>query len=334
MGLHLNWLAAQGVEKEKLLERLGLEACGWAGDELNSDYACAVLPSGWVLVVSAAYALDLNRLLPVASQDGFVLGAEVSERAMFSSLKGWRSGTALWAVTSDADQPGRELLLEGDPPDELAQIRERSVVLQAAEPDEPIDYMFDVPVELAKILCGYDANGRIALEWTILRPVGGAAGRPKSRELTFYDAFNTELLPLMHTRGWHFDPHLADWRLARVQNGRLQALWFTWKDDGRDIYFAPDFAAWSGESRDTAFLVGGGEIRRKQARLSFRARLAAGWRALTTTQTVEERTQEVVALARRDLLAIDHFLTTGDAEAGLRARHGSLEAWREALRQP
>src|SRR5690349_14335438 len=80
---------------------------------------------GWAIIVSNEYALDLDRLLPLASQSGFALGAEVSERVMFSSLKAWREGRAAWAVTHDPDQPDPDLRIEGEPPGEIAEIRRR-----------------------------------------------------------------------------------------------------------------------------------------------------------------------------------------------------------------
>lgn len=329
MGLHLNWLAAPGVDKKTLIDRLGFETCGWAGDELNSAFACAVLPSGWVLIVSNEFTLDLDRLLPLASQGGFALGAEVSERAMFSSLKAWLDGRAAWAVTHD---PNQDLRIEGEPPGEIAEIRRQLAALEATETDGQVDYMFDAPVELAKMLCGYDANGRIALEWSILRPAAGRRPAPAARRRTLYDALTAELFPLMGERGWAFDAALPDWRLARVQDGRLQALWFTWKDDGREIYFQPDFGAWPGLTQNVEPMVMG-DIRRVRPRLSFGARLAAGIKALASNQTLDERTEEVVVRATRDLLSVDRFLTTGEADEGLRFRYGSVEAWRDALQQ-
>ena len=328
MGLHLNWLAVQSGDKAALLARLGFREVGSASDEMRSKYACAVLPSGWTVIVSAEMALKLERLLPLASQGGLALGCEVSETVMFSRVQAYRGGEMVWRVAHDAEQDPEDLSVAGEPPAELTAIRARLTEQQAAEPDEPVDFLFDAPVELAQAVCGYSASsGPAAIEWTILAMAAdtrGALAADLSRSLSA--AIRSDLMPLLTSAGWESGADRPDWPgglddVTRIHDGRFQVLWFTWKNEGADAYFLPRFAVWRGPERTGEVLVSGAVA---APAASLGKRLAAGLRQLTKPPpTPDARLAEVLEGARLDLATLDRFLTDGEPGARLHITHGS-----------
>lgn len=229
MSLHLNWLAVRSADKAGLLDRLGFREIVGASDEMRSRHACAVLATGWTVIVSAEFGLDLDRLLPAASAAGTALGCEVSEVVMFSRLRSYEDGRLALAVTHDPEKDVAGLEVEGEPPPPFAEIRMQQAALKAEAPDEPVDFMFEAPPRLAKSLCGYITDEPLGLEWTLLGPVreGHGAASPSSRALR--DAIRDDLLPLLRTRGWETRVGQGDWPggvydVARLQGGWFQAL--------------------------------------------------------------------------------------------------------------
>lgn len=108
-------------------------------------------------------------------------------------------------------------------------------------------------------------------------------------------------------------------------------LWFTWKDDGRDVYFLPDFGVWPGQySYSTPFVAG----KVRPLRPPLLPRLASGLRELAKPPTADKRLAEIVARARDEILAADRFLSEAVAGPGVHLMRGSIAEWREALQDP
>ena len=65
--------------------------------------------------------------------------------------------STIWSVSHDADKGIKNLVMKGEPPPTLSAIRDRLCSQQAAEDADraAVDYIFDIPVELAQSLTGY-----------------------------------------------------------------------------------------------------------------------------------------------------------------------------------
>ena len=79
---------------------------------------------------------------------------------MYSSATSWQRGRRLWSVEHDAQKALEDLDVQGDPPQEFAAIRDE---LFAKQTDESCDYIFDIPVELARTVTGYRHDRNIGL---------------------------------------------------------------------------------------------------------------------------------------------------------------------------
>ena len=69
----------------------------------------------------------------------------------------YENGQRLWNVTHEASNGIRDLAVEGAPPEFFGALREEFEEKQAREDghEASVDFIFDIPIELASKLCGY-----------------------------------------------------------------------------------------------------------------------------------------------------------------------------------
>ena len=81
----------------------------------------------------------------------------VEEHIVASSASGWKNGAAIWSILHDSQRGMRHLDVTGDPPEQLNAIRTRLMDEQSADGGDEgdVDYIFDVPVEVALALTGF-----------------------------------------------------------------------------------------------------------------------------------------------------------------------------------
>lgn len=318
MGVGLNWIARQGVDETGLLERLGLEPSGSATDEINSEYACTVLPNGWFVLVSGRALLKLDEILPVVSEDGFALGGESDDRSMGSELLGYRNGARTWAVTHDPDVDRFGLTVVGDPPPEFAEINASLTALQAEDAAGRVDYMFDVPVRLGEALCGYayDAPGPLRV-WTVLEP-RRTRGRPRPAPRVAI-GLEREVLPGLEAVGWTrmAEPIMGGLELERVLDGHRQYIQIEWQDHRRWLDVYPRFAILQDEAPGAPIKIEGRII---EPQPSLWRRLGGWLRRGGARQSYESRVAEVLERTRSDLMAIDRFVSGGPRDPRIAVR--------------
>ncbi len=83
---------------------------------------------------------------------------------MVSSVAGWKDGREVWSVTHDSEETPLHLDIRGEPPAGFAAIRDR--LTRQQEEDDGADFIFDIPVALAKEITGYryDEKPEVAFE--------------------------------------------------------------------------------------------------------------------------------------------------------------------------
>lgn len=317
MGVALNWIAAQGLDGALLLERLGLEACGTATNEINSDYACTVLPNGWVLLVSGRSRLKLEEALPIASMNCVALGGEVEEHVTFSRLLEYRDGEPAWSVTHDPEVERYGVATSGEPPPEFARIYAELTAEQAAHEGEDVDYIFDVPVRLGEQLCGYahDTPGALRV-WTVLQVRDRNAPRITPRLMAVLEH---EVLPDFAALGWArlAEPIMGGLELERVLDGRRQYIQIEWQDQPRLVDVDLRFAILQGASPGEPIEIEGWISRRPTPLWVAIGRWLG---RLGAKPSYEARVAEATRRARSGLLAIDRFVSGGPPDASVAFR--------------
>jgi hypothetical protein len=159
MGYSQSWLAVKGKTPAAVLEALGLHGTGVREEIAESPFVGAALPSGWYLVVTdrSGHRLTSPTVLQPLSAECEVVTGDVEEHVMVSVAVGWKGGQRVWSVVHDAQRDVEHLEAEGQLPSIFATIRDelRSKQRAAGGGTADVDYVFDVPVELAKALTGY-----------------------------------------------------------------------------------------------------------------------------------------------------------------------------------
>jgi hypothetical protein len=316
MGIHANWVALASEDPNSLFETLGLQEVGGSQDEFDGDYAYAVTPQGWLVLVGRSMKLDLPKLLPRLSEKSLVIGAEVSEIVMVSSLQGWRGGARLWSVEHNPERGLDDLNIQGEPPAELAAIHSRLAGDQAAEADQ-VDHIFDAPLALCAQICGYRPDEPIPVQWTILAPVRGRAVAPVKSNVPA--AIRADLFPALAALGWRVEPIRLDgngatYDASRFRNGRLEALSLLWQDDRRTLEIYPKFAVVEGEAPDGRLTISRSF---RNARPTAVERFKTWRRQLGKPEkTYEEKVNDAVAGILADLREYDEIIAASEPTPG------------------
>lgn len=229
MGVRLNWIAVERGGEAGLVERLGFEACGSSTDQEGGAFVCAVLPSGWLVLVSHEMRLELDALLRTASTGGLALGGAAEEHVMYSELQAYREGAKIWGVRRDPDGEAPGLAVEGAPPAPFERLR-ASAAGQAADGEESVDYFFDVPGELGREICGYAYDRFTAPVWTLLTPRD--AKRPLQPAGRLPEAIERTSVEALERLGWSrlAQPNMGGFELERVHEHRRQFIAIQWHD--------------------------------------------------------------------------------------------------------
>lgn len=313
MSININWIAAETAGSGLMLEALGLQEVGASFDPREANFARVRTPRGWEVVVDRSMKPKLDRAHAL-SAERLVLAAEVSDVVMFSRLQAWRAGARLWSVTHDPEGGVEGLDSEGDLPRELAEIEARLSARQAEEM-EPVDHLFDAPLELGREICGFRPDEPQANPWILLSPAATSKG-PRSSSLPA--AIRVGLVPALAELGWTVAPVQAPsngraYEARRVRNGRLEYVTFLWEDDRRNLEVLPSFAMLESDDPDARVVVSA-TIHRNRPSLAQRI---GSWRPGRPAKTYEEKVREAVAEALTDLPTIDRSIDdTAAAVAG------------------
>jgi hypothetical protein len=156
MGWSLSWIAVRGGTRDAVCSAIGLQPTGQKEEEPESDIVCTDLPAGWFLVLFNREELA-NDVLKSLSKTGEVVYCFVEDHVMYSTAASWSNGKQNWRVSHDGqDETRLDLKVEGEPPAEFERIRKKLFAEQeAAGDDADVDYVYDLPAELAKHVVGF-----------------------------------------------------------------------------------------------------------------------------------------------------------------------------------
>jgi hypothetical protein len=156
MGWSLSWAALKGGNLQTACAALGLRVTGKREETAESKIVGAQLPTGWYVIQFDRSEME-DRELARLSRSGEVVCCFVEDHVMVSWASGWREGKKVWSVVHDCEKGQFHLDIKGEAPSELKNIAEQLIAKQQAAGGEKadVDYVYDVPAELAKALTGY-----------------------------------------------------------------------------------------------------------------------------------------------------------------------------------
>lgn len=184
MGQSLSWLAVGSADAGLTRARLGLEITQDAAEPGEAPLVGCRLPGGWFVVAARGcdHVLVSDAIGAAASLDGTAVACSLEEHVMSSSASAWIGGRQRWRVSHAGDGDVRSLTVTGEPPPELAAIREEHAARQDAErAGDPlaVDWYFEIPLVLAKKIVGFKHDEELPAGtedgFVELRPVEGGA---------------------------------------------------------------------------------------------------------------------------------------------------------------
>lgn len=164
MGFNISWFAVRGKEPDVVYADAGLRPTGKPDECNESPFSGAELPAGWVVVWDNECKLTQNAFLSNLSKQCAVVTCGVIEGTMSSCSSFWKEGVEVWFVEHDSSRGIEHLNIRGVPPAEFASIRDRLLNEQHTDKSTDqgmgTDYVFDIPVELAKAMTGFRYDER------------------------------------------------------------------------------------------------------------------------------------------------------------------------------
>ena len=183
MGISNSWFAVRGCPRDEALAQLGFEADVEIGDDWpRARFAVSDLPGGWLLFVAPGLNDAFKDRFIALSAGRDAVACSVEEHVMYQEARGYRHGAEVWRVVHDPDKGESLFHLEvtGAPPAQFEAIRARLIAEQEAEggEDANVDLVSDVPLDLAKSICGFkhDDHWPKGLSFTML--VRAPGGKP------------------------------------------------------------------------------------------------------------------------------------------------------------
>jgi hypothetical protein len=160
MGVMCSWVAIQGAAKDEILEALKLAETGAEvlPGERRALFCCREFRGEWLVIFSEDFEWATPELTAELSRFGLAMGCKYEDKvAMTSAIWAMRDGAEAWSLFHDTTKSIYRLDVAGEPPIELAAIRERYVAEQDADGGEEagVDHIGEIPPDLSKALCGF-----------------------------------------------------------------------------------------------------------------------------------------------------------------------------------
>jgi hypothetical protein len=175
MGLMCSWIAVKGVSKDALLQAVGMVETDkdWqvepACREVNFSYKERA--DGWTVIVAEDFDWASRERIIELSRLGPTVGCQFEDKVEMTSIAtGAQDGAELWRVFHVCEEKRSDRLdVSGDPPPQFAESRDR--LFREQEEDEGVDFIHDIPLEVAKAACGYRLDDELE-PFRALKPVG------------------------------------------------------------------------------------------------------------------------------------------------------------------
>jgi hypothetical protein len=166
VGFKISWIGFDGKGKAGALDMLGLQETGEPDEANEAPFSGAEFPGGWFILFSNDFGFVSPERLTRLSADCRIVACQVHEGVMVSAAYGYERGSCMWELAHDAQQGIDDLSVSGLPPPSFASIRQRLTQAQETAVGGDVDYIFDIPVEVAAAVCKY-RHDQWQYEWGV-----------------------------------------------------------------------------------------------------------------------------------------------------------------------
>ena len=159
MGFSISWLAVKTDDLDRLFEMAEVSPTTESDEWLESDISGSGLKDGWYFLQAQGcdHPIISGDFLSQISTLGQTIACSVEEHVMVSITEGWNDGARSWKIAHNAQEGMFDLSADGEPPAHFETIKDDFVSRQKAEggEDADVDFIFDIPLQVAKKICGY-----------------------------------------------------------------------------------------------------------------------------------------------------------------------------------
>lgn len=194
MGFRETWIALRNLPRDQILAPLGLQPTDRSAP--GGGPALIEFDSGWSVVV---FDSDEPRLAEARelSKSAEVVTVTLSDSVMVSSCSAFSDGQQQWSVTHDFGKGVRSLEVQGEPPEPYEKISARCFANQDAADAKAgieVDHIYDLPIELGKVLTGYrhDVSSTNGVRIELGDSPEASAARRKNLAIQLADWFRAE----------------------------------------------------------------------------------------------------------------------------------------------
>jgi hypothetical protein len=166
LGYSISWIAFQAKGESHVLPLMGFSNSGEADEANESPVSAAALPTGWYVVFFNDHLFPTPERLQKLSVGSVVVGCQVEEHVMASASFSYEDGRHIWTVIHESERGCYDLSADGDLPARFPELR-GELFRQQAEAgggNADVNFVFDVPIQLAAELCGY-RHDRWKFDW-------------------------------------------------------------------------------------------------------------------------------------------------------------------------
>ncbi len=153
MGFSISWLAVRGKSPAQVRKEFGAVPTGEFEEIPESPVVSATLENGWYLVFVNDRRETPDHVLAQLSKSAELVTCGVEEHVMWAYARRWKDGKEIWHVERDAQQGPDHLEARGNLPTVFESLRSDFTRKHAELGDA--DYLFEIPVELAKAITGF-----------------------------------------------------------------------------------------------------------------------------------------------------------------------------------
>lgn len=159
MGFSISWLAVKTIDLDQLFTMAGVSPTTEADEWLESDFSGSGLQDDWYFFQAQGcdHAIISGDVLSKISTLGETIACSVEEHVMVSVAEGWNNGARSWSIAHNAQEGMFDLVADGELPGHYEAIKGDFISQQNAEggEDADVDFIFDIPLQVAKKICGY-----------------------------------------------------------------------------------------------------------------------------------------------------------------------------------
>jgi hypothetical protein len=166
LGFKISWIGFKGLSKGAVLDHIGFRDTGRREEGPDDPFSLAELPTGWSILFANDFTFGAAEHLRPLSVGCEVVACQAHEGVMYSAAHQASQGHDVWSISHDSDIDRYDLTVSGQPPSFFNAVRSSLQAEQDAHggKDAGVDYIFDIPVEVAFRLTGYRYD-RWRFEW-------------------------------------------------------------------------------------------------------------------------------------------------------------------------